>query len=147
MRLFAGSIVAILLAITLWNFVGTVALPDVSPKYIGTVLEGSLEGATVNAEGVALVKDWVENRTRPSIDPVKIIGHQFWYNAITKGYRLKMWMEPFEYLAANELYGIYQQDNYLVLRIEYRRRNRVLVPSFSAEELEQALQPYVVSYD
>ncbi len=145
MRYIAITILLVLVATVLWNFLGRVSLKDVDAEYAGSVFEGSLDGAEINAEGVALVREWVENKSRPSVDPVKIFAHQFWYNAVTQGYDIKLWMEPREYSSDRELYGIYQKDNYLVLRIEYRRRNRVLVLSFTAAELEAALEPFIVT--
>ena len=85
-----------------------------------------------------------KTQTRPSFDPVKILINQVWYNALTRGYEFAMWIEPEEYTPASEMYAIYQYENYILLRIEFQRRNRVLVASFTAAGLEEALQPFIV---
>ncbi|NND72595.1 MAG: hypothetical protein HKN43_13545 [Rhodothermales bacterium] len=144
MRIVAIVLVLTLMGIVLWNVVGAVTLRDADDSYIGRASEGSLASKRINAGGIALVREWIETKTRPSFDPIKILIYQVWYNAITRGYDLKMWIEPEEYSGSLEQYAIYQFENFVVLRIEYSRRNRVLVTSFTAAELEEALQPFVV---
>ena len=144
MRIIALVLVAALAGVVLWNVLGAITLRDVDDSYVGSISEGTLASKRIEPAGTSLIKEWIETRTRPSFDPVKILVYQVWYNAVTRGYDLKLWIEPETWSADQEQYAIYQYENFILLRIEYRRRNRVLIADFSATELEETLEPFAV---
>jgi hypothetical protein len=148
--LFFRIVLALLLffvvGVTLWNVLGVVHLADIDKSYVGQFREGRLTDGSLSAEGVALVKEWVENRTRPAADPIVILKHQFWYNAVTEGYEMKLWMAPTEYSPTLREYAIYFSGDILFLRTEHFGRNRVLIASFSVGELERALEPFLSQF-
>ena len=142
-RFFLGVLLLGILGVFLWNVVGTIRLTDVDERYKGLFYDGTYTGKHLNSEGARLVKDWIETRTRPSWNFAVILRQQFWYNAVTEGYDLHLWLEPAQYDGSLHQYAIYQSGSMVFLRIEFKGRNRVLVASFTAEELEEALRPYV----
>lgn len=139
-----GIVVLTILIAVAWNVVGPVSMEDVDKRYQGIFREGKFAGKRLDVDGVLLVKEWIETRTVPSRQAFEILAHQLWYNAITSGYQLKLWIEPAVYLSTPKRYGIHQVDDVIFLRIEFKGRNRVLKASFTIEELEDALEPYVI---
>ena len=138
LRIAAGIITFFLLCVSAWNIYGRVQLPAVDRSFGIYISEGPLTGMRLNSNDALLLKDWIESRTRPSIDPIKILLHQLWYNAMTTGYDMKAWLASDVYEAGKEQYGVYIHDTVLFLRIEYGRRNRVLIAQFTSQELEDA---------
>ena len=125
---------------TAWNMLGPVQLSGINQDYRVRISEGDLAGQTLNADAALLIQDWVENRTKPEYRPFQIWWHQLWYNAITSGYELKLWVDPND---SGLRYALYQTGNMIFLRIEYRGKNRVLRAEFNTQELEEALRKYV----
>ena len=135
-----------LAAATLWNVLGAPDLGDVDE---GTIVRFSHDdrGREADGRGAALVVDWLRHRARPSWNPFRVLWQQIWYNAATSGYDLVLWLEPGDGDLDRRHYAIYQSGQTIFLRIEFEGRNRVLDASFSADELERALQPFLFGPD
>ena len=123
-----------------WNVVGPVTF-EVDERYTGEFREGTLKGRHLSNEGVMILKNWIDTRTSPAWDPYRIGWHQFWYNAVTERYDLKLWVSPPESVDGFH-YGIYVAGETLFLRREYYGRNRVLAAEFDAEEMVSILEGF-----
>ncbi len=143
-RMIAGILLAGLLGILAWNSVGPVKLTELDETYVANFRGELLSGQQLGPKGVDVLRSIVEQQSRPSFDPIRILREQVWYNAVTAGYDLQIWIEPAEYTAGKELYAIYLKDNLLFLRIEYKRRNRVLICALSHDEVLEAIRPFLV---
>ncbi len=124
--------------------IGPVELGDVDDGYVGRVVEGSLRGRNVGPEGALLALRWVETKTQPTWNPLRVVWQQLWYNAWTEGYDLVLWIEPASGDLALRRFALYQSGRTVFLRIEFTGRNRVLDASFTADELERELEPYLL---
>lgn len=131
--------------VTLWNLVGAVLMRDRDEGYEASIFQGRLDGREVSNDGINLIQDWLENRTRPVLNPIKILREQLHYNAFTTGYDIAISVEPEEYQPYKEMYFLYQKEKTLFLRIETSGKNRVLKAEFSADELMAALTNHVRS--
>ncbi len=138
-----AALVVILAGATLWNAVGPVGLGDASDVARGRFSEGRLAGHEIDARGAALAAHWIETRTEPTTDPLRILWQQLKYNAWTRGYDLVLWLEAEDLDMSSPMFALYQSGRTLFLRIEYKGKNRVLDASFDAAELEEALEPYL----
>ncbi len=138
-------LIVLLAAATAWNVTGPVELGPGSDVALGRFSEGRLAGRETDARGAALAASWIDSRTEPTWNPLEIAWHQLKYNAWTEGYDLVLWLEPepeTESLSSRR-YALYQTGRTVFLRIEYEGKNRVLDASFTPEELEAALEPYL----
>ena len=139
----AGYALFVAGAVTLlWNWFGPVKLDGINETYSVKIQEGRLTGKNLHRDAVYLVKNWVEKRTRPEVRPIQVWQHQLWYNAVTEGYELKMWIEPGD-RSAGKMYALYQTGTMIYLRIEFKGKNRVLRADFTALELERVLEQFV----
>ncbi len=136
-------LLALLAAATAWNLTGPVELGVGSDVALGRFSEGRLAGRETDAPGAALAASWVETRAEPTWNPLEIAWQQLKYNAWTEGYDLVLWLEPEGGGLASPVFALYQSGRTVFLRVEYEGRNRVLDASFTAEELEAALEPYL----
>lgn len=137
-----AAVLVLVAAAMLWNTVGAVRV-EVDGRYTGRFSAGPHEGKRLSNKGVMVLKEWIEERTRPvSLDLRRIAWHQLWYNAVTDHYDVEIWVEPPS--PSGLRYGVYIDGHTLFLRREYSGRNRVLHTRFTSEELAAALEPYLV---
>jgi hypothetical protein len=142
-----GLLAPLLATATLWNVIGAVDLGEVDEGYIVRFSGGSLEGREAGGRGAQLVAEWVADRASPSWNPLRILWHQLWYNASTEGSELVLWLEPGDGDLSRRWFAVYQSGQTLFLRLEFKGKNRVLDAAFSADELEQALDPFLFGPD
>ena len=147
MRIFYGLLLLIILSPIAWNVLGSVRLDDVDWDYTARIQAGRFKDKALNRQGIELVKEWVETRTAPIWQPFNIVRQQLWYNAVTEGYELELWLEPKAFSPSRHEYALYQSGHELFYRIEFDGRNRVLRAEFTATELEKALEPFVIDRD
>ena len=96
----------------------------------------------VSRPGVLEVRRWIERRTRPVAEPLTLIWQHLWYNCITSGYDIVLWLESPDY--SNTSYGLYLSGHTLFLRLEPSCRHRVLVSEFDARELQDLVASFTV---
>ncbi len=142
-RLIFFAVLIVLAGSVVWNVTGPVVVTGLDAEYYGRVVEGPARGKALSLGGCELVKEWIENRTRPSTNALRILWQQLWYNAVTEGYESQYWIEPREYRSGGPLYAFYISGNTVFMRLEYSGKNRVLEAEFTAEELAEALYPYL----
>ncbi len=127
-----------------WNHSVT-PLGNLVQGYRGYILQGSHEQKMLDEEGVALIKTWLEENTSPTMNPVTILKqHQFSKNP-SNHYDLAIGMVPLDELDEETIrqYAIYQVGNTIYLQVEPLGIDRVLTTTFSIDDLEKALEPYI----
>ena len=141
-QILLGVVLLVVAAVMLWNTLGAVRM-EVDGRYTGIFRAGPHDGKRLSNKGVMVLKEWVEERTRPvSLDLRRIAWHQLWYNAVTDHYDVEIWVEPPS--PSGVRYGIYLVDDTLFLRREYSGRNRVLDTRFTPGDLVAVLEPHLV---
>ena len=63
----------LLAIVAAWIVIGPVELGDVDDGYVGRVVEGSHRGMKVGPEGALLALRWVETKTQPTWNPLRIV--------------------------------------------------------------------------
>jgi hypothetical protein len=134
----AGLAIAIWFAGSATN-AGPVSLAKVDASYHLEFREGGLRDRNATSDGALLLKAILETETVPSTNGFAVLSQQLWYNAILDGHELEIWMEPAE---GYDSYAIYQTDGTIFLRDEAGGSHRVLIASFTAEQLEDRLSTY-----
>ena len=129
--------------VTLWNAIGSIRMKDRDEQYSGKIFQGKLQDRRLTKSGVDLVHEWVENRTRPALNPFVILAEQFHYNAFTTGYDIAIDLENPEFTPEDQMYFVYQKGDLLFFRIETSGKNRVLRAEFSGEELIVELEKHL----
>ena len=109
-----------------------------SPRKV-TVRHGPLAGLQGDDRAASLVMQWVQDRSRLSLNGFNILFQHGWYNTITSGYELQLWIDGPSYNS----YALYQSGSTLFFRNEadYANGNRLLVADWTVPELEAALKP------
>ncbi len=141
LRFLIAGLCFLMLITIFWNQSST-PLKSLSAGYQGYVLKGTLEEQMVDEAGVALIKEWLEQQTSPTLNPFKILFH---YRRSTKpieNYDMAIGMAPTTEEDFRE-YAIYQSGNIIYLRVEPMGIDRVLTARFSQADLESALKPYI----
>ena len=126
-----------------WNRLAT-PLGNLKKGYHGYVLRSeTLNDSMINEAGVMLIKEWLEQRTRPIYNPITIIHHTIGHKKQAPYYEFIMGLKGHE--GANDFreYGIYLAGHTLYLQVEPIGTNRVLKTTFSPAELEEALSLYI----
>ncbi len=139
----AVVLVALLAGAAAWNVTGAVELGAGTGLARARVSVGRLADLETDARGAVLAARWIETRATPTRNPLRILWQQLRYNVWTEGYDLVLWLEPPGEPLASPIFALYQSGSTVFLRVEYEGRNRVLDASFSAAELEAALEPYL----
>lgn len=140
-RFLIAGVCFLMLITVFWNQ-STTPLKSLSAGYQGFVLKGSLETQMVDEAGVALIKQWLEEQTSPTLNPFKILTHYRRSTKPTEHYELAIGMAPTTEEDFRE-YAIYQAGNIIYLRVEPMGIDRVLTARFSSADLESALKPYI----
>ena len=126
-----------------WNRI-SVPLGDVATGYEGFVLRGTQhQNHIINEEGVAILKEWLETKTRIAYNPISIVSHNIGHRKRAARYELIIGLKSIEGGNGFREYGIYQDGKTIYLQIEPIGSDRVLRTSFTAEELEYALNLYI----
>lgn len=107
-----------------------------------TVRHGPLAQLEGDDRAATLVMQWVQERSRLSVNGFNILFQHAWYNAITSNYDLQLWIDGPNYNS----YALYQSGSTVFFRNEadYHNGNRVLVVDWTVPELEEALKPLMV---
>ena len=100
------------------------------------------ETTMVSNAGVLEVRRWIEQRTRPVVEPLTLIWQHLWYNCITSGYDTVLWLETPDFSGTS--YGLYLSGHTLFLRVEPSCWHRVLVSGFDARELQELVASFTV---
>lgn len=119
-----------------WNS-GPIKIEDVDNTYIGDIRAGPWKGRSLAPDGIIRLKNHLEKTLQPARNPIQILFQHAWYNAITRGYDLRLWLEPKVYDSSKKQYCIYVDGSYVFLRIEYAGRNRVLYCPHGSRDLHQ----------
>lgn len=124
-----------------WNHSET-PLKNLERGYHGFILAGQYKQHMLDEKGVTLIKSWLEEKTSPSLNPITIlVEHQKSKNP-EKNYELVIGMTAMTEDGFRE-YAIYQTQKTIYLRVEPMGIDRVLRASFSANDLQKALKPYI----
>ena len=139
-RFLGAGVVFFLLITIFWNH-GRTPLDAPEAGYEGFILKGTLSGRMLNAEGIAVLRQFIEQNTRPAYDPFTILYH---HRRVAAGgaYDLIIGLRPADTSASFREYGIYQDGRTVYLQVEPVGIDRVLKANFSPQELENALSPY-----
>ncbi len=124
-----------------WNNAST-PLKSLASGYQGYIIKGRHKQMVIDEKGVALIKDWLEQQTSPTINPLTILVNHQQSRKPTQHYQLAIGMVSTDEEAIRE-YAIYQNDHTIYLQVEPLGIDRVLDASFSIEDLESALEPYI----
>ena len=124
-----------------WNRAPT-PLKNLEQGYKGFVLKGTHAQKMLDEQGVALIKTWLEQYTTPTINPVTILTQYRRINNPMNHYELAIGMTTSAEDGFRE-YAIYQSGQTIYLQVEPMGIDRVLHASFSAGDLEKALEPYI----
>ncbi len=139
--LVAGSFF-LLIVIIFWNQSST-PLRGLSFGYQGYIVEGRYKERILNEEGVVLLKTWLEERTRPALNPLTILRQHRLKKQNTDSYDFAIGMQPVSEEASFREYGVYQKGHTIYLQVEPVGIDRVFKASFTIRELELALEPYI----
>jgi hypothetical protein len=90
-----------------------------------------------------MLKAWLEDRTRPVFNPFTIVRQHQPIGRPDTRYEFAVGMRPVDETAAFREYGVFQQGAIVYLQVEPVGIDRVFRASFTAEELENALMPYI----
>ena len=111
--------------------------------YVGYVLRGDdLHRLIINEEGVALIKDWIDEQTHPTYNPVTIFTHAVGHRQHASFYDLIIGMRAQSEENGFREYALFLAGNTLYIQVEPVGSDRVLKTSFSLMELEDALSVY-----
>ena len=124
-----------------WNRAPT-PLKNLEQGYQGFILKGALQQKMLDEQGVALIKTWLEQHTSPAINPVSILRQYRHIKKPMDHYELAIGMTSLSEDGFRE-YAIYQSGRTIYLQVEPMGIDRVLHASFSASDLEKALEPYI----
>ncbi len=138
--LFAGFCFFLMITVY-WNQSQT-PLSNLESGYQGYVLQGNHQKKMLNEEGVALIKTWLEEQSKPTINPFRILATHRRSQSPDKHFQLAIGMMSEAEDAIRE-YAIYQTEHTIYLQVEPMGIDRVLSATFSPEELETALMPYL----
>ncbi len=146
LRFTIAGLALLSLLLTTWNRYAT-PLHALESGYKGYVIRGeSLQNQIVSEDGVALVRRWIEERTRPSYNPIVILRHYFSHTRRPPFYTLIIGLRAPGAGKADgprRDYGIYVSGQTLYLQVAPAGIDRVLRTSFTARELEAALDSYI----
>ncbi len=142
----AYTAVLVSLATLGWNGTGALALGDVEEDYRGEIFRGELAGSRLTTAAIEDTRSWIEERTRPTLNPITVWKEQVRYNASTSGYDLALRLEPSgPFDPSRKSYFVYQRANVIFLRQETSGKNRVLIATFSPTELMETIQPNLMT--
>ncbi len=141
LSIFAIFMVIISTIAVIWNL-SMVQLDRIDVSYTGRFYHGTLAKETLNYLGVMTARTMVENKARPSLDPINILWQHFWYNCFTTGYDQVLWLEPKNDYRRRQ-YALYISGRTVFLRLEPDGWNQVLSADFTAQELEKALEDFL----
>jgi len=138
----AAGILLVSLA-TFWNH-GPLHFDFVEEGYRGLFMEGRQLNKTLNQEGTVVFMRWIEQKTKPSLNPITIIWQHYLNKQHAGNYELIFGILAQDTAAVRREYAIYQTGSNVYLRVEPVGVDRVLIADFTPGELEEALRPYIV---
>ena len=141
LRFLLAGVFFLALITVYWNH-STTPLTSLASGYQGFVLSGQHEQKMLDEAGVALIKDWLEQHTSPTINPLTILIQHRKSRKPDRHYELAIGMTPVDEEGIRE-YAIYQRGHTIFLQVEPLGIDRVLDATFSATDLESALVPYI----
>ena len=133
------------MGLAIWWNAGTVEL-EVSPAYVGAILEGDEKGLIIQGEGVMRLKSLIEQKAPATWLVGAILWQHFWYRVSNRGYDLAIRLTP-PAGTPGLSYGLFQSKNVLYLEIDPIGGNRVLKADFTPNELMELVKPYLMTPD
>ncbi len=134
------AILLVCIGIVTWN-ISPVFLDQIDVDYVGKFRSSQPFDKPFNYAGVQVFKKWLERRARPSMNPLKIAWQHLWYNCITSGYDLEIWVET-EQFSTKRDYAVYFSGQTVFLRVEPDGWNQVLQADFTPDEFKNELSGY-----
>ena len=131
-----------LLATFYWNQ-STTSLKPLESGYQGFFLQGEMSNRMLTPEGVAFLKEFLEENTVPTPNPFTIIKQHRAIANLQTEHEFILGLRPVDDSTAFREYGIYQNGQIVYLQVEPVGIDRVLTASFTIEDLEKALSPYI----
>ena len=122
----------------------SITLDAITSDYECRLNLGRFVNRELSRAGVVALRDLLKSEAHPSRNPVTIIFQHLWYNTITTGYELRIWLHPANRPAEGPQFGLYQSGQTLFLRIEFDGHNQVLSTDFTADQLQDRLASYLV---
>ena len=123
---------------------GPVVFGDLERNYIGNILEGPDAGATIDAEGVSVVQEWIEDRTKPSINPIHIFWQHIRFRSRKSEADLVLTLNTRDNRKNDRKFYIQMEENRLYLVFEPFGFNRVLFTDFDASTLSRELEKHII---